>query len=203
MSYDLTFDDRERVQVELRFDAVEPPVPLLSGAPPYPRAHHFDQTGRVSGHFTLDGDTVDVDCYAMRDRSWGPRHERGYRRVGYTWGADADTSFLTYSAPTATTDDVHTGYLRRDGEIARIVEGQRRATRDPHRNWITSIELEATDELGRDLHATSPALSTMILPHATSICVNTALTWSVDGRTLTGEDQDVWPINEWRRAKPS
>ncbi|MET0144093.1 MAG: hypothetical protein ABW328_04820, partial [Ilumatobacteraceae bacterium] len=101
MSYDLRYEDRERIVVDLRFEAVEPPVPLQSGTPPYPKAHHFDQIGRVTGTVVLDGETIDVDCYGMRDRSWGPRTERGYSRVGYTWGADADTSFLCYSAPPA------------------------------------------------------------------------------------------------------
>jgi hypothetical protein len=39
----------------------------------------------------------------------------------------------------------------------------------------------------------------MILPGATNICVNTALPWLIDGRTVHGEDQDVWPLKEWRR----
>lgn len=29
----------------------------------------------------FDGETIPVDCFAMRDRSWGRRNERGYRRV--------------------------------------------------------------------------------------------------------------------------
>lgn len=63
------------------------------------KARHFDQVGHVVGTVELDGERVDVDCYAIRDRSWGPRTERGYRRVGYTWGGSAELSFLTFSAP--------------------------------------------------------------------------------------------------------
>jgi len=200
MAYDLTFEDRQRIRVDLQFDAVEPPVPLLTGAPPYPQGHHFDQTGRVTGSFVLDGERTEVDCYAMRDRSWGPRAERGYRRVGYTWGASADTSFLTYTAPTAAADDVYTGYLRRDGQVARIVEGRRRLDRHPQHGWVTGMEITATDEFGRRLEATATTSSRMILPGSTSICINTLLTWTVDGVELVGEDQDVWPIHEFRAA---
>jgi hypothetical protein len=196
MSYDRAYEDRDRISLSLRFDAVEAPVPLLSGTPPYPKAPHFDQTGRVNGHFVLDGERVEVDCYAMRDRSWGPRPERGYRRVGYCWAADAETSFLAYSAPTYDSDDIHAGYLRRGGQVAHLVSGRRRVTRDPETNWVTAIELDATDTLGRQLQATADAASRMILPGATSICVNTALPWAIDGRTVHGEDQDVWPIKE-------
>ncbi len=211
MSYDLRFEDRERIVVDLRFDAVEPPVPLLSGTPPYPRAHHFDQTGRVVGSVVLDGETMDVDCHAMRDRSWGPRPERGYRRVGYTWGADADTSFLAYSTPdhepsgsssgrTGSVGDVHeitAGYLRRDGTVARLVEGRRTDTRDQEARWVTGVELDAVDELGRRLQARGTASTRMVLTAATSICINTLLEWDLGGHVLAGEDQDVWPLSGW------
>ena len=199
MSYDLEYDDRKRLQVALRFDAVEPPVPLLTGAPPYPAAHHFDQIGRLAGTIVLDGETIPVDCFGMRDRSWGRRNERGYQRVGYTWVGDADVSLLTYTAPTADTDDVHTGYLRRDGRIGRLVGGHRTVTRDPERGWLTRMVIDAEDELGRTVHAEADGISRMILPGSTTICINTSLRFSIDGRTVHGEDQDVWPIDEWRQ----
>jgi hypothetical protein len=27
------------------------------------------------------------------------------------------------------------------------------------------------------------------------------LHWDIDGRTMWGEDQDVWPTAEWRRTR--
>ena len=198
MAYDLDYDDRKRLRVSLHFDAVEPPVPLLSGAPPYPNAHHFDQIGRVAGVVELDGETLPVDCYAMRDRSWGRRNERGYRRVGYTWAGDNDLSLLTYTSPTADCDDVHTGYLRRDGQIGRLVGGHRVVARDAGSGWVTAIEIDAEDELGRTVHAEAEASSRMILPGPTTICINSSLRYVIDGRVVHGEDQDVWPIDEWR-----
>jgi hypothetical protein len=199
MAYDLEYDDRDRLRVSLQFDAVEPPVPLLTGAPPYPAAHHFDQIGHVTGSIELDGETIPVDCFAMRDRSWGRRNERGYRRVGYTWAGDRELSLLTYTAPTAEADDIHTGYLRRDDRTGRLVGGRRRVTRDPHSGWVTNIEIDAHDELGRSVHAEAAASSRMILPGSTTICINSSLRYEIDGRVVHGEDQDVWPIHEWRR----
>jgi hypothetical protein len=198
LSYDLEYDDRKRLRVALQFDAVEPPVPLLTGAPPYPAAHHFDQIGHVTGTIELDGETIPVDCFAMRDRSWGRRNERGYRRVGYTWAGDTDLSLLTYTSPTADSDDVHTGYLRRDGQIGRLVGGRRVVTRDPESGWVTAIEIDAEDELGRTVHAEAEASSRMILPGSTTICINSVLRYTIDDRVVHGEDQDVWPIDEWR-----
>jgi hypothetical protein len=197
MSYDLTYDDRSRVKVRLRFEAVEPPVPLRAGAPPYPKAHHFDQIGRVTGTIELDGEVTDVDNYAMRDRSWGPRVERGYKRVGYTWIGAADLSLLSYTAPEGDRDDVYTGYLRRDGKLARLASG----TRDIQRaedGSIASIRLEVEDELGRRLVAHGEPLSRLALPHASVVTWCTAVRWEVEGETHFGEDQDVWPAAEWR-----
>ena len=198
MSYDLGYDDRDRVKVALRFDAVEEPVALRHGTPPYPKASHFDQMGRVTGEIILDGERVDVDCVAIRDRSWGPRPERGSQRVGYAWGGSENTSFLTYSAPTATSDDVHSGYLRREGDIRYIVRGQRSISRDPETLLPRMITVQAEDEDGRQITARGQALSHLILPGATVMTVCTALSWTVDGQTIVGEDQDVWPIKEWR-----
>ena len=198
MSYDVVYDDRDRVRAELRFDALEAPVPLLVGAPPYPRAAHFDQTGRVTGTVTLDGEQIAVDCCAMRDRSWGPRTERGYHRVGYAWAASPEVSFLSFTTPTATTDDIYTGYLRRDGVVSKVVSGERRVQRHPEEGWLTSLDVTATDELGRTFTGHGEALSRIVLPNATTICVATALEWTIDGQTVVGEDQDVWPIKEWR-----
>jgi hypothetical protein len=198
MAYDLDYDDRKRLRVSLRFDAVEPPVPLLTGAPPYPAAYHFDQIGHVTGTIRLDGETIPVDCFAMRDRSWGRRNERGYRRVGYAWAGDRDLSLLTYTSPTSEADDVHTGYLRRDGQIARVVRGRRLVSRDPQSGWVTAIVIDAEDELGRTVHAEADAVSRMILPGSTTICINSSLRYTIDGRVVHGEDQDVWPIDDWR-----
>src|SRR5215213_9164721 len=204
MSYDLVYDDRDRFRANLRFDGLEQPVPLRAGAPPYPRASHYDQTGRVTGTLSLDGERIEVDCYAMRDRSWGPRNERGYRRVGYTWAASPELSLLTYTAPgdgDRDEEQVHSGYLRRGDQVAQITGGRRRVQRDPQEQWVTGIDLEISDELGRTLTAHADGGSRLILPGSTSATVNTSLRWTVDGLELHGEDQDVWPVHEWRAAR--
>jgi hypothetical protein len=198
VSYELSYEDRKRVSVRLRFDAVEPPVPLLSGAPPYPKSSHFDQIGRVTGTIVLDGEETRIDNYAMRDRSWGPRVERGYRRVGYTWIGGADLSLLSYTAPADGRDDVYTGYLRRDKKLARLTSGTRRIERDEH-GAITRMRLDVVDEMGRQLTAEGHPLSRMALPHSAVVTWCTAMRWDADGETIYGEDQDVWPNAEWRQ----
>lgn len=201
MVYDLTHTDRDRVSVSLRFEGLEPPVPLRAGAPPYPEASHFDQTGHVTGHLTLDGERIEVDCFAMRDRSWGTRTERGYPRVGYTWLADAETSLLTFSRPIDGTEGVYAGYLRRNDQVSRLVSGKRTVERDPIEGWITSMTIDATDEQGNQVLTTGTASSRLILPGATNVCVNSVLKWEIDGRSVFGEDQDVWAMKDWRLSR--
>lgn len=198
MAYDLVYDDRNRVRADLTFDAVEPPVALRAGQPPYPRAHHWDQIGRVAGTVVLDGEPIAVDCYGMRDRSWGRRNERGSVRIGYTWLGDAELSLLTYTLPTATTDHIHAGYLRRDGELAYVTSGDRIVDRDPATGYVRGMQVTLTDEAGRSFTASAVALSRLVLPGATSICVNSLLRWTVDGTVVHGEDQEVWPTHEYR-----
>ncbi|MDT5077705.1 MAG: hypothetical protein QOJ80_2342 [Mycobacterium sp.] len=201
-TYDLAFDDRDRLVARLRFTGSERPVPLRPGTPPYPKASHFDQTGHVTGHLLLDGDRIDIDCYAMRDRSWGPRRERGYQPMAYTWLADAHTSLLTYSTPDGDgTDTVYAGYLRRDGVVTYVPSGTRQVHRDYDKHWITHVSVDLVDADGRPFSAHGRAVSRMILPTATSVCVNSLMEFTVEGRTIYGEDQDVWPMNAWRTMR--
>ena len=183
-SYDLGYDDRDRITVALRFDALEPPVPLRAGAPPYPKASHYDQTGHVTGQVVLDGDRIAVDCYAMRDRSWGPRYERGYRRVGYSRGyVRFCLSLLTYTSPEGNPGDstpelVHSGYIRRGADIAQITGGRRTVKRDAEHGWLTGIALEIADEHGRTTTATAEGLSRIqrpaqTLPGVSGVCFGT------------------------------
>ena len=202
MVYNLRYVDRKRINAELAFHGLEQPVALRRGTPPYPAASHYDQTGHVTGHVMLDGERIDVDCYAMRDRSWGPRTERGYGRVGYTWLADPGCSLLTYAAPTDRTDDIHSGYIRRGDDVTRIIGGERKLVRSAC-SLVDSLEIAVVDGNGTELAVTGRARSRMILPAATSVCVNTLLEFEIDGRTVYGEDQEVWPIERFRQARLS
>lgn len=199
--YDVAYDDRDRVQVSLRFEALEPPVPLRRGAPPFGASSHYDQTGHVSGTLVLDGESMAVDCYAMRDRSWGPRPERRGSRIGYTWLASPEHSLMTFTEPSAESDDIHTGYVRRADRCVRVVGGHRIATRNPKNAWIETLDLFAVDEDGGEFVARGHALSRFVLPSATGVCVNTLLRFDVNGAVVYGEDQDVWPAKEFRAAR--
>jgi hypothetical protein len=60
------------------------------------------------------------------------------------------------------------------------------------------MDLSAVDERGTRISAQASAVSRMLLPHSTSVCSATLLDWNLAGTRVYGEDQDVWPLHEWR-----
>jgi len=218
MRYELgyRFRDQGDFVADLVFEGLTPPVPLLPGEPPFDNgSSHYDQTGRVTGTLHLHGETIPVDCFAVRDRSWGRRPEllgaRRGDRIGYAFGTvDAGEAFLVFTAPPsdAPAGDVETltgGWLLREGALRRLRSAERTVTRDPATGFAEEIVIDAVDVDGRDLRTRGVARSRFAL-QAGGLCVNTFLEWDVDGRTGHGEDQDVWSIARFgarRRAERS
>ena len=123
LGYQLGFDDGDRLRADLRFDGVMPPQPLTAVGSTFGSGRHYDQFGRVSGHLVLHGERIDIDCIAMRDRTWGPRPEHRPRRAAYVTGAAGpDHGFLAVTNWRPDHDPIAYGFLRRDGETHSLVE---------------------------------------------------------------------------------
>jgi len=211
MSYRLgyRFRDNTDFTADLRFDGLTPPVPHLTGAPPFTGSSHYDQHGRVVGSLTLHGERIDVDCFAVRDRSWGRRPEHigvGAGRLSYAFGTVApDEMFLIFTLPMSaepgeTAGRLSSGYLVRDGVLRRLAEATRCDQRDPGTGAVAALEIDGYDVDGRELNVTGRAISRMALP-GSSLCINTLLRYEVDGREAWGEDQDVWPMARFAAAR--
>jgi hypothetical protein len=200
--YALGYADRDLVNVDLVFDAVMPPwVGRADGDPPH--TTHFDQVGRVTGRMVLRGDAYDVDCLAIRDRSWSPRPERWKDgKVGYCNACNDDVAFLALSAAGTrgeAADRVHSGYFVKDGRRAAIVDGTREIERDPRDGFLRRITLEAEDRDGRRFTARGASLSRMAMPipGVHGVVWTSLVDWTVDGQQAWGEDQDAWPVHGW------
>ena len=201
-SYQLGYEDGDRLKASLRFDAVMPPEPMRSTKSTYGAAHHFDQIGRVTGHILLHGERIDIDCLAMRDRTWGRRPEDRPRQAAYVTGiATAEHAFLAVTNTRGEGDLVAFGFLRRDGRTVSLVEGERVVARDPRTGWITRVEIHATDAQGRSLRAVGEPVSRIVLNHHTFIDVNSLIRWDIDGEIAWGEDQDMWPVHRWAQMR--
>jgi hypothetical protein len=186
------------VEFDLTYDALMQPM-LTRKEPPFNHGTHVDQPGRVTGRFVLQGEEIDVDCIAMRDRSWGIRAPRRQPKLGYCHAtAGPDSSFLSISVDRKGHDGVLTGYLMRDGEWSKLASGTRHVTRDD-KGRPAQIRVEATDELGRPLEAIGTTVSRQVFTaYPDMFCWNSLTRWDFDGTTAWGEDQDIWHPRKWR-----
>jgi hypothetical protein len=143
--------------------------------------HHLDQPGRMRGVAKLDGDILDIDCYSLRDRTWGP-HRPGARRSGdYLWAiASPETHWhaITIASRQPGVDVVVGGYFVRDGQLGELTSGERRVLQ--RRDGAPArVLLEAKDDRGRELRAEGE--------------VRTVLRWLGWPGRMT-----YWTLTDWR-----
>src|SRR5262245_51456576 len=161
---------------------------------------HFEQPGRMTGRLALGADEYAVDCWSMRDRSWGPRDTHTAHQGDYLWGiAGENESFHAISVLDGETNRIHAGYLRRDGETADLTSG--RTWTEGRIGGLRSdrIVVEAQDALGRTLHAegrTRNGVLYQVYPRATIV-------WGLvggggDGPRGVGRAQEVLPAETVR-----
>ena len=73
-NYRIAYADAERdFAIEIEHRSVHPPHRFTPGQPPMMSSPHLDQLGHVTGTLTLRGERIPVDCFSIRDRTWGPR----------------------------------------------------------------------------------------------------------------------------------
>jgi len=196
--YALGFEDGDLLKLDLTFDAVMPPRALRKGDSSFKHLNHFDQFGHVTGTIVLHGETIAIDCLAIRDRSWGPRPEHRPGKSAYVTGiASKDDAFLAVTKWNDDTDPVAYGFLIQDGVTGDLVEGRRIVERDPEQGWVNRITIEAKDEHGRDLLAVGRRLSGIIINRHSFIDSNGLIEWDINGKIGHGEDQDMWPVSRW------
>jgi hypothetical protein len=202
MRYKLGFEDAGKLTVDLEFNAVMPPRALRKGDSSFKNLSHFDQFGHVNGQIVLHGETILIDCYAIRDRSWGPRPEHRPGKSAYVTGiASPDDAFLAVTKWNDETNPVAYGFMIRDGKTGDLVSGRRIVERCPEHGWVTKITIEARDEFGRDLHAVGERLSGIIINRHSFIDSNGLIAWTINGKRGHGEDQDMWPVHSWSQFR--
>lgn len=206
MAYRLRYDDPDRYTADLTYRAVDAPRSLGTGTSTFGKSAHFDQIGRVTGSIELHGESIEIDCWSMRDRTWGRRPENRPRQAAYVTGAGEDgRGFLAVTNTRDGTDRVAYGFVNRDGQQVTLVDGERTVVRDPEMGWIDKIRIEGTDANGDDFLAEGTSVSRITINRHTFIDINSIVEWQVSGSGPTvqwwGEDQDMWPVHRWTVAK--
>jgi hypothetical protein len=196
--YKLGFEDTDILRLDLTYEAIMPPRALRKADSSFKNLNHFDQFGHVVGEIVLHGETIAIDCLAIRDRSWGPRPEHRPGKSAYVTGiASASDAFLAVTKWNDDADRIAYGFMIKDGEIGDIVSGQRIVERDAKMGWVSRIVIEGHDELGRDLHAVGERISGIVINRHSFIDSNGLIAWTINGKAGHGEDQDMWPVQRW------
>jgi hypothetical protein len=203
-SYRVRYDDPDggdEIHVDLTYTAVTPPH-YLGGS-------HLDQPGRYRGTIWLQGERIDVDSFGFRDRSWGVRSQFGpgltssqATRGGYSYATASERdAFHTITMDFgAGCISIH-GYLLRDGSWSKLANGRRDVIeRDPVTGYPSVVQVDGTDELGRQLHAEGRCLNRLgLFLNPNLFTVNCLTEWTFDGVTAFGEDHDNWSAPAIRR----
>ncbi len=162
---------------------------------------HFEQPGRMTGRLLLDGEEHQIDCWAMRDRSWGPRTFDDVHQGDYLWGVGSEQeSFHVIAVHDGSVNRVRGGYLLRDGTMADLTSG--RSWTEGRIGGLRSnrVIVEAADASGRVLTAegrTRNGLVWMLYPR--EVVVWALVEWTVDGRPMWGEQQEFFPAGRARQ----
>jgi len=163
---------------------------------------HFEQVGRMRGTVVVEGETYQVDCFGLRDRTWSPRILTPMR-LSYDWAIASETHcfFAPAMSPIAgeldpvygTTEKVTAGWYIKDGLKGNLVSGERRVTERDTYGCPTVQLIEATDEHGRTLRAEGRAVSTLKWTgYAEWICLYSLAQWTLDGIVASGEMQEYF-----------
>ena len=203
--FHMTYDDASRnSSIDLIYEAVSPAVMYADG-------NHFEQAMEVKGEVVLRGKRYKVDCFNVRDRSWGkPRPEDNMTLPPSSWVTgvfhkefsfncaifDQASNNPELSGPFAMPEErtLNAGWLYRDGQVGRIVQAQKRVARAPGTLLPISVELEVTDEFDRTVKMHGNLIASC--PWQTWANVNMTVSlmrWECEGLVAYGDCQEpMW-----------
>ena len=168
---------------------------------------HLDQPMRMTGWIELDGTRREIDCRAMRDRSWYRRGDFTLFRSAYSYAlSDSEDSFLAlYAAPRDADmlrDDLPLvgGHITASSGHRGLSTGHRKVTeRDPATGQPLAVEVTFATESGELRTVSGTVRNCLALAANTSMLSWMSLVdWDIDGEIVVGEDQEIWSPSIWR-----
>lgn len=193
--------DNEGLVLDLEWQAIAPMHQLRSKDPGQQSTQkfHIEQPGRMKGLLRLDGTEWEVDCYSMRDTSYGPRDYSSSSVGGYFWGISEHSAFHAIAKGEGSLQTVIGGFIWEQGELASIVEGQRDIL-SFGRYGPKRVRFTAKDTLGRRIEALGDIDDGFIFTGYTDHTVVWSLTqWDWGGVEHWGDSQEFCPATRFRR----
>lgn len=184
------------LEFELEWQASAP----LHAAPQRdPTSYHAEQPGRMTGWLNIEGRRLAVDCASLRDISYGVRDYATISPGAYCWGSTGPDVFQTLSMGTDREQKILTGFLQKDGETAKLVEGVRRI--EAYGQYgARRVTIDAVDALGRKLSVAGQVDEGLLFSGNTTHTVVWSLTeWHWQGQTCWGDNQEFYPAPVFRR----
>ena len=209
----MTFADPGReTSLDVELDAVSAPIMRANNK-------HFEQVMRVTGELVLRGEHHRVDCFQVRDRSWGELRPEDHARIPpYTWvtgvlGPAAEFSFNlgahddperepewrgVYELPPASI--VKDGWVVVGGEMRRLRRASKITRREKPLQRPRRHEIEIEDTTGRVYRITGEVVaSSMWAGWPNASCHLGLVRWECEGMIGWGETQEVqWNDYVWR-----
>src|SRR5690606_30323598 len=86
---------KDGFELDLEWTAIGPMHELKTGdaGQQATAKFHIEQPGKMRGTIRRHGEEWAVDCYSMRDTSYGARDYESLARGGYFWGIAENSSF--------------------------------------------------------------------------------------------------------------
>ena len=192
--------DKDGLRMDLVWEALGPCHELKTGDPGQQSTakFHIEQPGRMTGTIRRHGEEFRIDCFSMRDTSYGARDYESLAVGGYFWGIAADSSFHALCMGEGNFADCIGGYIMKGGEMASLVSGRREVL-----EWgdfgPARVAFEGTDTLGRTMKATGTIDPGLIFTGYTDHTVVWSLVeWDWDGVTHWGDNQEFSPAERFR-----
>jgi len=172
----IRFDDGQDTRIDVTYRAImpafdihdpemDPMVQQHAGKFSWGTAYagHFDQSGHVTGHVTLRGRDIPIDCISTMDHSWGERPERGKPTMSWLhahFSKDLAIHAIFTFDPKQNGRDLSLthGYVAERGRIFGLKAGEGRAQRASDR-YVKSLDLKLVDRDDRTWNLSAEGLT--------------------------------------------
>jgi hypothetical protein len=197
--------DKKGFALDLVWEAVGPCHQLITGdaGQTATAGFHIEQPGRMTGTMQRHGESFAIDCWSMRDTSYGAREYESLASGGYFWGIAEGSSFhaicMTEGGGYGREAKCIGGYIFRDDTLASLASGRRQVL-EFGQFGPAKVLFEGTDKLGRTMQATGSIDPGLVFTGYTDHTVVWSLIqWDWDGVTHWGDNQEFSPAEPFRR----